>query len=170
MLMAHSVEGRFPYLDRDLVALANALPPAYKLRVLDEKHVLKRAAEGVLPPEILRRKKQPYRTPDAACFAGPDPPPWVEEALNERAIASAGVFEPQGVLRLYGRCREAAGRQLSNADNMALVGVLTTQLLHRQFVATMTQRPAPDPVPGTLVDRLEPQRPFPALSEANHGH
>ena len=46
MLMAHSVEGRFPFLDPDVVALANSLPPSYKLRVLDEKHVLKRAAAG----------------------------------------------------------------------------------------------------------------------------
>ena len=39
MLMAHSVEGRFPFLDEEVVTLANSLPAAYKLRVLDEKYV-----------------------------------------------------------------------------------------------------------------------------------
>ena len=70
MLMAHSVEGRFPFLDPDLVELANSLPPAYKLRGLDEKHVLKRAAAGLVPDEIIRRPKQPYRAPDALSFVG----------------------------------------------------------------------------------------------------
>ena len=50
--------------------LANALPPSYKLRGLDEKHVLKRVATGLVPDEIIRRPKQPYRAPDAACFVG----------------------------------------------------------------------------------------------------
>src|SRR5262249_29306218 len=39
MLMAHSVEGRFPFLDREVVDLASKLPSRAKLRVLDEKHV-----------------------------------------------------------------------------------------------------------------------------------
>ena len=47
--MAHSVEGRFPFLDRQVAALADALPARYKLRVLDEKHVLKRVAAEVGP-------------------------------------------------------------------------------------------------------------------------
>ena len=74
MLMAHSVEGRFPFLDVDLVELANSLPPTYKLRGLDEKHVLKRAAAGLVPDEIIRRSKQPYRAPDALSFVGSDAP------------------------------------------------------------------------------------------------
>src|SRR6185295_2651420 len=65
MLMAHAVEGRFPFLDPQVAALADSLPAAYKLRVLDEKHVLKRAARDLVPEAILRRKKQPYRAPDA---------------------------------------------------------------------------------------------------------
>ena len=169
MLMAHSVEGRFPFLDREVVALANALPASYKLHVLDEKHVLKRVGERALPLDILRRKKQPYRAPDALCFAGPAVPEWVENVMSERALASAGVFEPQGVRRLYGKCREGGVLQFSNADNMALVGVLTTQLLHQQFVASVRQRPTSDRAPQTLIDRLERRVPFPALTEVNHG-
>ena len=136
MLLANSVEGRFPFLDRDVVDLANSLPAAYKLRVLDEKHVLKRAAEGVVPNEILARKKQPYRAPDALSFIGEDAPDYIDEAFSERALRDSNVFEPQLVIQLLRKCR-ACGRdgQLSNSDNMALVGVLSTQLLHRQLVA-----------------------------------
>jgi asparagine synthase (glutamine-hydrolysing) len=170
MLMAHSVEGRFPFLDCDVVALANALPASYKLRVLDEKHVLKRVGEDVLPLDILRRKKQPYRTPDALCFTGPGVPEWVEDVISERALASAGIFEPRGVRRLYGVCREGGVSQFSNADNMALVGVLTTQLLHRQFVASMREWSTSDRPPRTLIDRLETCAPLPTPPDANHGY
>jgi asparagine synthase (glutamine-hydrolysing) len=136
MAMASSVEGRFPFLDRDVVELANALPADYKLRVLDEKHVLKRVAADLVPPSIVRRAKQPYRAPDALAFTGPDPPGWISEALSETAVGAAGVFDPRAVAALWQKCRGSTEGQLSNADNMALVGVLSTQLLHRTLVAT----------------------------------
>ncbi|QIA23510.1 asparagine synthase (glutamine-hydrolyzing) [Mesorhizobium sp. AA22] len=137
MLMAHSVEGRFPFLDDELVTLANSLPAAYKLRVLDEKHVLKRVAEPIVPSEIVARKKQPYRAPNALCFVADDAPAYVREALSETALREANVFDPKSVTRLLDKCRaRASDGDLSNSDNMALVGVLSTQLLHQQFVAS----------------------------------
>jgi asparagine synthase (glutamine-hydrolysing) len=140
MLMAHSIEGRFPFLDDNVVALANALPDAYKLRGLDEKHVLKRAAAPILPPQVVARKKQPYRAPNALSFFAADAPAYIADALSETALRAAGVFDPQSVAGLVGKCRaRAAEGDMSNSDNMALVGVLSTQLLHQQFVAS---RPA----------------------------
>ncbi|MCA9605086.1 MAG: asparagine synthase (glutamine-hydrolyzing) [Myxococcales bacterium] len=142
MLMASSVEGRFPFLDRDVVELANALPSLYKLHGLDEKHVLKRVAEGLIPDSVRRRPKQPYRAPDALSFASPGAPSWIADALSPSAIEAAGVFDPRAVERMYAKCQRAARvGQLSNADNMALVGVLSTQLLHEQLVR---RRPSAD--------------------------
>ena len=153
MLMAHSVEGRFPFLDVHVVALAASLPPEHKLRVLDEKHVLKRAARGLVPEEIVRRKKQPYRAPDALSFVGPEAPAWIDEALSERRVVEAGVFDPGAVAQLVHKCRAASvSRPFSNADNMAFTGVLSTQLLHAALVARPFAAPAIEPV--TLVDRV----------------
>jgi asparagine synthase (glutamine-hydrolysing) len=137
MLMAHSVEGRFPFLDKDVVALANSLPAAYKLRVLDEKHVVKKAASDLVPAEIVARPKQPYRAPDALSFVGDDVPEYVAELLSETAVSDAGVFDAKAVAQLLKKCTAAAmsGTPLSNTDNMALVGVLSTQLVHHHYVA-----------------------------------
>jgi len=130
-------EGRFPFLDNELVRLANSLPPSYKLRVLDEKHVLKRVAEPIVPAEVVTRKKQPFRAPNALCFTADAAPEYIREALSETAIRKANVFDPASVTRLLGKCQARTGDgDLSNADNMALVGVLSTQLLHQQFVAS----------------------------------
>lgn len=131
MLMAHSVEGRFPFLDVNVAELAASLPPRYKLSVLDEKHVLKRVAKDLVPKEILQRKKQPYRVPDAVSFASSSAPQWVFDNLSESSIASAGIFDNGSVQKLVRKCRAAglSGEPLSNSDNMAFLGVLSTQLL-----------------------------------------
>jgi asparagine synthase (glutamine-hydrolysing) len=152
MLMAHSIEGRFPFLDVDVVRLASSLPPEYKLRVLDEKHVLKRVAEGLVPRSVVRRKKQPYRAPDAISFAGPDAPEWVKDALDDRAITEAGLFDPRAVGQLRRKCLTSSGlEQLSNSDNMALTGVLSAQLLHGALIARAPR--ARDVEPTTLALR-----------------
>ena len=149
--MASSIEGRFPFLDPGVVELACALPAEHKLRVLDEKHVLKRVAANLVPREVVRRPKQPYRAPDALAFCGEQRPRWIDEAVDRAAVAEAGVFDPDAVARLWAKCRAARG-QLSNADNMAIVGVLSTQLVHRELV----RRPVdPAPISDPLViDRL----------------
>ena len=156
MLMAHSVEGRFPFLDADVVAFANTLPPFFKLRGLDEKHVLKRVAKGLVPDAIIERHKQPYRAPDAVSFTGDPVPEWVGELTSERNVAQAGIFDPSAVARLWQKCRAATAiDSLSNTDNMALVGVLSTGLLYEQFVRVAPGRP-PAPRFTTLVDEVMP--------------
>jgi asparagine synthase (glutamine-hydrolysing) len=134
MLMANSVEGRFPFLDANVMRLAASLPDSYKLKVLDEKHILKRIGRGLVPPSILARKKQPYRAPDAACFVSPDAPDWVNDVTSAASVTAAGIFEPKAVEQLLQKCRGRSSSPFSNADNMAVVGVLSTQLLHRQFI------------------------------------
>ncbi|TIV87168.1 MAG: asparagine synthetase B, partial [Mesorhizobium sp.] len=150
MLMAHSVEGRFPFLDDNVAALANKLPDAYKLHGLDEKHVLKRMAAPLLPLEVVARKKQPYRAPNALSFFASDAPAYVGDALSETALRAAGVFDVKSVTSLVRKCQaKTGGGDMSNTDNMALVGVLSTQLLHQQFVAV---RPGSAVVPDLSVD------------------
>ena len=136
MLSANSVEGRYPFLDSDVIALANSLPPSYKLRVLDEKHVLKRVSESLVPSRVRKRKKQPYRAPDAVSFVGSAAPAWVAELLSQSAIDEAGIFNSAAVQQLWKKCKkiEAEPHRFSNTDNMALVGVLSTQLLYQQFI------------------------------------
>jgi len=57
-------------------------------------------------------------------------------SLSEQALRESGVFEAKPVVQLLHKCRARRHGQFSNADNMALVGVLSTQLLHRQLIAS----------------------------------
>jgi asparagine synthase (glutamine-hydrolysing) len=144
--MASSVEGRYPFLDNEVVDLACSLPPDHKLRVLDEKHVLKRAAEDLVPRSIVHRPKQPFRAPDAIAFCGPHAPGWVAEELDPRSLEGTGVFDPAAVAQLWDKCRTRGHASLSNADNMALTAVISTQLLHRELIRGRPDRDPPIPI------------------------
>ncbi len=132
MLMANSVEGRFPFLDHRLIAFANDLHPRSKMHVLREKHLLREAMRPDLPPSIVQRHKQPYRAPDAAAFLQGEGPDYVNQLLGRQCLAGYGYFDPDKVGRLVAKLRRS--RVHAARDNMAFVGILSTQLWHRQFV------------------------------------
>lgn len=135
MLMANSVEGRFPFLDADVVESAGRLPSRHKLLGLDEKHILKQAFADLVPAEVLSRAKQPYRAPDAASFFTGGAVEWVETVTDPDAVRAAGIFQPQVVRALLAKCRRREGARMSNTDNMRILAVLSTQLIHQQFIA-----------------------------------
>jgi asparagine synthase (glutamine-hydrolysing) len=132
MLMASSIEGRFPFLDHRVIEFANRLHPSYKMRVLREKHLLKETMRPSLPPEIIARHKQPYRAPDAAAFLGDNAPAYVKELLGSECLKQYGYFDAGKVGKLVAKLQRA--RVSAPRDNMAFVGVLSTQLWHATFV------------------------------------
>jgi asparagine synthase (glutamine-hydrolysing) len=63
--MAHAIEGRVPFLDLDLIAVAQRVPPALKLRRDEQGHrvekwILRKACEDLLPREIVWRDKEQF--------------------------------------------------------------------------------------------------------------
>ena len=70
-----------------------------------------------------------------------EPVDYVAELLSGPRLAAAGYFEPAAVAKLFDKCR--SGRAIGFADNMAFVAVLSTMLLHDQFIAgAASRRPA----------------------------
>lgn len=131
--MAHSVEARYPFLDYRVVEFASKLPPTLKMKVLAQKYLLTQAAQGLVPEEIIRRPKQPYRAPDGKCFFGrAGVQNYLSDALSPESVARAGIFDPAAIGLLTTKFR--LGRPTGTRDNMALVAVLSTQLLISQFV------------------------------------
>lgn len=155
MLMASSVEGRFPFLDPVVMRTANALPDDLKLAGLQEKVALKRAFARDVPPSILKRKKQPYRAPVVKPFFTPSVPAYVEELLAPDAVRQAGVLDARAVAQLVAKCRATGGVGMSNTDEMAFCSVLSIALLARDLVGGARLRPdAPGGRLGVDVDRL----------------
>ena len=137
--MAHAVEGRYPFLDYRVVEFASKLPMRMKMRVLDQKHLLKRAAEGLIPESVRQRFKQPYRAPDGSSFFAAQPSS-VDDLLSPSQISRDGVFDARAVEQLVSKFRR--GGQTSVSDNMALVGIVSTQLLIQRFMNRRIATPA----------------------------
>ncbi|NIA15173.1 MAG: asparagine synthase (glutamine-hydrolyzing) [Nitrospiraceae bacterium] len=131
---SHGVEGRFPFLDHHVIEFAARIPPKYKIRALEEKRVLRLVAKDLVPDAVRRRAKQPYRAPDSASFFDGEGWDYVREALSEQAVREAGCFDPRMVERLAAKCVGQERAKPSARDDMALVGILSTQLLYRQMV------------------------------------
>jgi asparagine synthase (glutamine-hydrolysing) len=137
MLMAHSVEGRFPYLDHRVIEFANRLPLRLKVRGLVEKPLLKRVARGRVPAPIIDRPKQAYRGPDATAFLGAHRPDWLPDLLAPSLVARFGYFEPTRVEWLLRKLDAAAraGAPVSPRDNLSFLTILSTQMWHALFQA-----------------------------------
>jgi len=160
MLMANSVEGRFPFLDRDVVDFAGTLPANHKLFGLEEKYILKHAFADLVPDDIIYRPKQPYRAPDAMSFFTPDCPAWFGEVMSERSLESAGVFEPSVVAGLLAKCERTGGENMSNTDNMRLLAVVSTQLTYESLILEKRYGPLERPIsdPSVAVDLVTDDR------------
>lgn len=130
--MAHAVEGRFPFLDHRVVELAASIPSRLKMKVLEEKYILKRCSRKLVPSSVNKRPKQPYRAPDAKSFVGQRTPDYVRALLSPEQLGKSGLFHAGAVDNLVEKIRR--GRAVSTKDNMALVGILSTQLVVNQFI------------------------------------
>jgi asparagine synthase (glutamine-hydrolysing) len=125
--MAYGLEARVPFLDHEFVELCTQIPPNLKMRGLHEKHILRRALEGALPSEILKRKKRGLSAPFwpwQDCL-----PEFVADALSESTLHTKGYFNPQYVrhmLQQHQNGKANFGREL--------IGVLNVQLWDDLFV------------------------------------
>jgi asparagine synthase (glutamine-hydrolysing) len=126
MAMANAVEGRYPFLDYRVVAFCNRLPANLKLRGLTEKYLLKKLGRKWLPPEIWQRRKRPYRAPIQRSFFNESAPEYVRELLSPEQLQAK---------------KARAGSALGETDEMALVGIISTQLLHRHFITNFKVAP-----------------------------
>ena len=131
--MAHSVEGRYPFLDFRVVEFCNRLPARLKLRGLTDKFLLRQLASEYLPEKIWRRGKRPYRAPIHRSFFNGATPDYVRELLSESSVTASGIFNPAAVRQLVAKL--AQGKVVGETDDMALVGILSTLLVQRRFVS-----------------------------------
>ncbi len=130
--MAHAVEGRFPFLDHRLINLVNSFPASFKLRNLrEDKYLLRQLASFHLPTEIATRPKVPYRTPMQSIVKA-EASSYVDELLSLEVLREVGLFVPQSVQKLLEKVRKS--EHVSEMDEMALCGIITTQLWYQTFV------------------------------------
>jgi len=100
MTMATSVEARVPFLDRELVEFALALPESMKVRGGVGKWLLKRTVDGLLPSEIVHRKKQGFGAPVAEWFRG-ELGKRAQREIRGSTLAERGLLDYTRIDRLW---------------------------------------------------------------------
>lgn len=150
--MANSVELRLPYLDHRVIDFAARLPAHWKIQGLEEKYMLKKAFCDRLPPSITKRAKQPYRAPIGPAFFNGEPAggnSFIQDIAGEAQLKSTGIFDAKKTTHLFQKCLSRPNAAVSESENMAVVGIISTQLLYDQFVKNF---------PGKQFEPTEPDK------------
>jgi asparagine synthase (glutamine-hydrolysing) len=149
--MANSVEGRYPFLDYRIIEFAATLPSDYKMHGLNEKYILKRMMKERLPQSVLRRPKQAYRAPISRSFLSSPARDYVFDLLSERDINKTGIFAYSLVDRLLKKI--SSGELVTEVENMALAGIISTQLIYHQYIFKDNFRPLIEPLTNCRIIR-----------------
>ncbi|MEO0561887.1 MAG: asparagine synthase (glutamine-hydrolyzing) [Chloroflexota bacterium] len=128
MSMAHSLETRAPFLDNNVLALAERMPPHYKLRGLTQKWVLRKAFADLLPPENTKRVKRGFGMPVASWLRG-HMAGYTRDVLLDGRTIERGYFERGAVAKLLDDHMTG-----THDHGQRLWALLVLELWHRQFI------------------------------------
>ena len=103
MEMAHSVEGRVPFLDHHVVEEAGRMPVNQKIKGMTEKYVLREAVRDVVTDTVYRRQKHPFLSPPATLNPAGKLNAMVQDTLRGTSLASLPFFDQKKVVDLLDR-------------------------------------------------------------------
>ena len=126
--MAANLEVRVPFLNREMLTLTARMPPELKLKGLKRKYILKKAAEKLLPREVVWRKKAGFGAPIRSWLRG-RLRPMIDDLLSEETIRRRGLFRPEEVRRIIDA--NLSGRE---DFNLQVFQLLNLELWQRAFI------------------------------------
>lgn len=130
MFFSHSVEGRHPFLDSELLAFVTSIPDKYKLKGANEKYILKKAGEGIVPSEILKRKKFPFQAPGMSAMIKK---PSGISMLDEDILRKYGIFDLNYVNHLKNVYSQDEFKLMGAYEIDYLLIVMTVTMLCEQY-------------------------------------
>ena len=93
-----------------------------------------------LPESVLKRPKQAYRAPIAGSFLSSPAKEYVMELLSENDINQTGLFSNTAVQKLLDKI--STGEMVTEMENMALSGIISSQLIYHQYILKDNFRPS----------------------------
>ncbi|PIP15791.1 MAG: asparagine synthase (glutamine-hydrolyzing) [bacterium (Candidatus Ratteibacteria) CG23_combo_of_CG06-09_8_20_14_all_48_7] len=126
--MAQGLEIRSPFLDHKLVELIASLPASYKIRYTQSKYLLKKVLKGILPEEVLRRKKKGLALPLSVWFRKDLQGYLTSFILGEKAL-KRGYFNPEYIRRIF---EEHLSGRVDHANRLYLLLVL--EMWHQMYI------------------------------------
>jgi asparagine synthase (glutamine-hydrolysing) len=109
--MAHSLEVRVPFLDHELVEYCARVPTSLKVRRLNRKYLLKRAARGVIPDRIIDKRKLGFFRRASSAWLDAQLPRAVDEFLLGTTPRCAEFLDRAALERLFVGHRDGSGKE-----------------------------------------------------------
>jgi asparagine synthase (glutamine-hydrolysing) len=132
MEMAHSIEGRVPFLDHHVVEVIRSQPVNQKIRGMTEKHVLREAVQDVITDTVYRRQKHPFLAPPASLNPQGRLHAFVQDTLRGPLLASIPFFDRKKVIDLLDRVADMDdGGRVVNDTNLMFIA--SACVLHQRF-------------------------------------
>jgi asparagine synthase (glutamine-hydrolysing) len=129
MSMAHSVEGRYPFLDHRVVDMLFTMSEAYKLKGFNQKYLLKTGYKNQIPVSIINRPKRPYMAPDLkSFFINGKPTDNTAFFLNEDLVKDYRIFNPKWIQKFIKKFSGGVPDNIGYRDNMIITFILSTQI------------------------------------------
>jgi asparagine synthase (glutamine-hydrolysing) len=132
MEMAHSIEGRVPFLDHQVVECVCRAPASLKIRGLTEKYLLREAARPVITETVYHRQKHPFLSPPVATAPTERFHEMLQDTLRGRVLASVPFYDQKKIIALLDRLPA-----MSNSDHVGwdpvLMSVLSTCVIQERF-------------------------------------
>jgi len=133
MEMAHSIEGRVPFLDHKVGEFLFNTPVNFKIRGTTEKFILREAARDVLTDTVYRRQKHPFLSPPDASGVPSRMSTLIQDTLRSKTVDSVPFLDGAGIRGLADRIETMtpAERGLIDTDLMVVVSQI---VMHERFV------------------------------------
>ncbi|MBK3493950.1 asparagine synthase (glutamine-hydrolyzing) [Viridibacillus sp. YIM B01967] len=132
MSFANSVEARYPFLDKDFIEFAIKIPPGLKLKEFEEKYILKKISEGLIPTEISNRPKFAFTAPGSPQLLNQNIE-WINDLLSYDRIKKQGLFQPEKIEQLKSSYSKPDFRLNVPYDNDFLILVITVGILMEEY-------------------------------------
>jgi asparagine synthase (glutamine-hydrolysing) len=132
MEMAHSIEGRVPFLDHHVVEVIRSQPVTQKIRGMTEKYVLREAVRDVVSDTVYRRQKHPFLSPPATLNPEERLSGFVQDTLRGPVLASIPYFDQSKVIDLLDRL-ETMDEGSRVANDQVLMLLVSACVLHERF-------------------------------------
>ncbi|MGI8555195.1 MAG: asparagine synthase (glutamine-hydrolyzing), partial [Pyrinomonadaceae bacterium] len=126
--MAANLEVRVPFLNHELVELSARIPTNLKIKGLKRKYILKKAAESLLPKDVIWRKKAGFSAP-VRSWVRTSLKPLINDLLSEETIKRRGLFNDREIKKII---------DLNNAGredfNLQVFQLLNLEIWMREFL------------------------------------
>ena len=106
------------------------IPDKYKLNGVNEKYILKKAGEGIVPKEILKRKKFPFQAPGMSSVVSQ---PGVMEYISDEKIRKYHIFDSECVEEMKKKYSQKDFKLMGAYEIDYLMIVMTVTMLCEQF-------------------------------------